>query len=241
MRKLGFPLGILVLVSIGGVMWATSSISHPETDVFADTTASHIAILIAAADTEVDSGSPDMNWGDWQYIHVGSSSYFGNMRGLVGGFNVSEIPRNAIITKATLALWYYLSSYPPLDMTITAHRITRSWGEMTATWNNTGSAFGEAYGSDTLGGYEDDDRWTNIDVTGLVQGWVVETIRNYGIGLVGAEGPPENYKYLNSREKGTGWEPSTARRKSVGSYQGRFGAQNQPWKPPKDFRLSVLG
>ena len=198
-------IGIISLIS-AGVAWAIPSVTCSNISCPANSSAVHSTVLIAMADTRIDSGSPDMNWGDWDNIRVGSDDYFGNMRGLVGGFEIDAIPEDAVIVEAKLALWYYLSSYPRRDMTVTAYRITRSWSEMEATWTNMASAFGEPYGSDTISA-EDDDRWTDIDVTGLVQGWVAGTIPNYGIGLIGHEGPPENYKYFSSREKGAGWEP----------------------------------
>ena len=157
--------------------------------------------LNAVADTMLTqcgaTGCGDMNWGTWPWMVVGWDDYFLSQRALIR-FDLSPIPRTAIIEEATLQLYFWLwSSEAP--MTVTIYRVTNSWSESTATWDNMASAKGAAYGSLVLRGWNDYG-WNSADVTSLVRAWVGRQHPNYGIMLVGQEHSPELYKYFDVRE-----------------------------------------
>jgi len=165
------------------------------------------AELTAVADTMIMSGTASMNWGDWDSMEVGSDDYFGNERSLVR-FDLSSVPKDAIIQSATFKAWYYLCSSGCPEMDTSIRRLMWAWGEYDATWNSMSSASGSTiYDTQHLGGYSDLDRWVAWDVTDLVQAWQHGAYPNYGLAIHGHEGPPENYKYFSTKEKGAGWEP----------------------------------
>jgi hypothetical protein len=158
-------------------------------------------------DTDIYSGSPTMNWGDWGYVHIGSDDYFGNERALLR-FNLNAIPAGAHIQWAKLLLYYAMSGgNADENMVLTVHRLIQNWAEMEATWDNMGSASDpHIWSTLTLpGGYAATSKWYEWEVTDLVQAWVLHTYPNYGFALHGKEGPPPAYRYFSSKEMGAGY------------------------------------
>lgn len=93
-------------------------------------------------------------------------------------FDLSEIPSNAIITSATLNLYYYLwVDNNPVGRTIKCHRVTSTWDEDTTTWNNRPTYDSTATSSATVPGTY---AWMQWDVTEDVLDMVSGTVTNYG-------------------------------------------------------------
>ena len=115
-------------------------------------------------------------------------------------FDLSGIPAGATINSATLEL--YASAVPGTSQTLDAHRITASWGETTATWNNQ-PAYDATPAASIAGGTA--VGWKTWTVTSLAQAWYASPSTNYGV-LVKAnlEGGTTTYTYtFATRENAT--------------------------------------
>jgi hypothetical protein len=91
-----------------------------------------------------------------------------------------------LINNAVLNIYYMgYWDYPDYTRTITSYRINSYWTEMGVTWDNQPS-FAESYGSVNIVA-NDSWRYVSLDVTSLVQAWVIGTYPNYGVMLRGPE------------------------------------------------------
>ena len=101
-------------------------------------------------------------------------------------------PTQDNLVSATLYVYVNQAS----GYTISAHRITADWGEMTVTWNNFGGSFDATVEGSFLA---DDTAYEGIDVTALVTAWLSGTYDNFGI-LLDQEDMTSPYTILHSRE-----------------------------------------
>ena len=84
------------------------------------------------------------------------------------------VPAGAVLESATLNIFVNVANGQQIDI----HRITSDWTETTVTWGNFGGAFDpiieNSFMSNSYG-------WHQVDITGLVQGWIDGTDPNYGL------------------------------------------------------------
>jgi hypothetical protein len=85
--------------------------------------------------------------------------------------------------------------YGPREITVGAYQVLRPWIDSQATWNHaqTGVPWGQpgcnAIGQDRQGQpvaqvtIFDTWRWYELDITGLVEGWVADPASNHGLAL----------------------------------------------------------
>jgi hypothetical protein len=193
--KLLSPLALLALVALLQPAFAVRP--RPPTAAVAP---QDTRVLKAVADTEVDEGVPDQNWGDWPDMQVGFHSGFGRLRSLVQ-FDLSTISSDAPVVSAALQVFYFNERpVDPAPMTVTAYRVTSPWTEMEASWNNIGEAYAEAYGSVGLpASSATRGEWASLDVSKLVRAWQAGTYANHGLMLRGQE-EAIDYKYFRTRE-----------------------------------------
>jgi hypothetical protein len=169
--------------------------------------------LTSTADASVLQGYPDENFGGvwivpgldeplgmmWTGYDVYLEPNAGIARSLVK-FNVSGLPSGVEVTKATLRVYLNVSYDAPGNFhTVTAYRATSGWTESGVTWN-TKPAFAEAYGSKSIphAAWGEHD----IDVTGLVKGWIDGSFANHGIMLRGEESST-TWRAFATREEAT--------------------------------------
>jgi hypothetical protein len=85
-----------------------------------------------------------------------------------------DIPAGATLLSATMRI--YITD--PTAQTVTIHRITQPWDEMTVTWNS----FAGSYDPTVINSFVPSPYgWHSIDVTGLVQSWLDGTYADYGL------------------------------------------------------------
>ena len=77
------------------------------------------------------------------------------------------------IVSATLYVYVNQAS----GHTVSTHRVTADWDEMTVTWNNFGGSFDAAVEGSFL---SDDTAYKGVDVTALVTAWLDGTYDNFG-------------------------------------------------------------
>ncbi len=96
--------------------------------------------LMSVADNYVDSKYPRSNYGQgWSSVLYVGNSYdraqdlWGSERIYVR-FNLSGLPKDAIITHATLWLWQF--SPPAMAQELEAYRVLEDWNETTQNWED---------------------------------------------------------------------------------------------------------
>jgi len=162
------------------------------------------------ADTYIDLGNPDTNWGEADRLRTKTTE---NADALVR-FDLSGIPAGATITQATLRLYAIdHTGFRPVNdvlkkareaisvngiffmpwITLRAHQVLTPWDEGAANWTQAmeGTAWGlpgaQKDGTDyhpeyvdELVGFYGGDQWAEFDVTELAQFWLDNPTANHG-------------------------------------------------------------
>ncbi|TET53573.1 MAG: DNRLRE domain-containing protein, partial [Actinobacteria bacterium] len=137
-------------------------------------------------------GGGGFNYGTSDMMWLGK--LYGELYRPLLKFDLSSVPSNALITKATLNL-DIVNSEPwgaeNTGIAVTAHKVTSSWDENTVTWDtmpsfDTASAatqivFGYTYYPHPPNDKSADLQWTSDDLTTLVTGWHAGTTANNGL------------------------------------------------------------
>jgi len=144
-------------------------------------------VTTSTQDTYLRSDDPydDYHFHTVGAVQVGGFSAAKQIRGLMQ-FDLSSIPVGAQITTATLGLTTQPFPYSTINVgddyegiaTTTVHRVTTSWVESTATWNNMASNY-----NPTVQASSASDSPT-FDLTALVESWHEDTYPNYGVMLL---------------------------------------------------------
>ncbi|GAG36202.1 unnamed protein product, partial [marine sediment metagenome] len=133
-------------------------------------------------------GYSNTNFGSTSDMWAGYDEYlspYGRTARSLIQFDVSTIPFGTTISNASLRVFLVYSwDFPSTSRTITTYRPNSTWSESIVTWNNHPSPV-ESYGSASVTHLS--WGWYSFDVTNLVQGWVNNSIPNYGIMLRGSE------------------------------------------------------
>ena len=143
----------------------------------------------ADRDARVNEGSPDQNHGSDEQLRVGYSSNIRD-RSLIH-FDISGIPDNSLVTKATLTVRVLDISGTPPDMRV--RRVTETWDEG-VTWNTK-----PLPGESVLAEAAPDPGWVSFDVTEQVARWYNGQDSNYGFQL-GAPTTSQHGIYISSSE-----------------------------------------
>lgn len=143
-------------------------------------------------DTYLHSWYPTTPYGNYNSLNIRTG---GVMEPLIR-FDLSSIPTNAVVNRATLYLYLTFGATNPA--TASVYRVRRPWNAATATWNlaSTGVAWGQAGCHNTS-----TDRWavanasaqllsTGIwyafDLTTMAADWVQDPAQNNGVLLLGS-------------------------------------------------------
>ena len=141
------------------------------------------------ADTFVFQMYPNNNYGNYQDMIVGIHEN-GNRYRILIKFGLSGIPSNAQIVSAklvvTLRSLHFFDVGGTTIKKIYVRRLTSSWSENTATWNNqpshqiaSGPPYFQVSHTDPAG------KKYEVDVTDFVKNWFEGTYPNYGFMLIG--------------------------------------------------------
>ena len=162
-RRFAKPSGVLALsLLLIGVSQAASA-----------------AVFVASADqdTWLKEAAPDANNTD---VLMNAMNRPGDNMRVVCRFDLSSVPPGSIVSGATVR--FDVKDADISGAPINVYRITGSWTEFGATWNNTASEYDSTmvYGSftpTTIGPIA-------ADITALVQEWVDGVSPNYGLMLI---------------------------------------------------------
>jgi len=129
-------------------------------------------------DCGVNQYSPDSENGSWITVWSGYTPSEKTCRAYLQ-FDLSSVPGNARIIDAYLEL-YQNSAKGNESFTVGLYQVTSYWGEYTTTWNNQPTSSTMVEASCTV--YFVWPIWRIWDNIGdLVQGWLDESIANYGM------------------------------------------------------------
>lgn len=146
----------------------------------------------ASLDSWVDETRPDTNLGHEPELTVGQASAYVDEAHALLWFTLSELPADAEVVSATLALYSESTSPPPFQMDTRA--IAEPWGEYQVTWNNRP----ESLTTDDPPAAFVPGGWTVWDVTTLAQDWAAGHRANFGIMVIPATGTT-GYRSFSAR------------------------------------------
>ncbi len=128
-----------------------------------------------SADTFTVSSTPRMNYGAWPLIAVqqGSNGYV--------QFNLSHLPANSTVTKATLRLFVNAVSR---SGSFDVYQLNNEWSENSLNYNNAPALGSSATEGNPIAITSSSvNQFLLIDVTPLVQQWVSGSLPNNGVAL----------------------------------------------------------
>ena len=135
------------------------------------------ATLYPSADTEIIENIPDTNYGSIDQVVVAGNTAGFAIR-ILAKFDLSTIPINAAIYSAKLRLNYYdYIGADPVGRTYDVHRVTATWEELVATWNNQPAhAAGVTAALTMPGAYG----WVEWELDDDVQDMIDAVVSNFG-------------------------------------------------------------
>ena len=142
------------------------------------------------ADTWLKEASPNENHGNDKELSA-KNKPTDNFRTLYL-FDLSSIPPNANITRAELRL--RVTGEDDSGDPVNIYRVTDSWDESTASWNNTGNDYDATTVHASF--VPDDTGWVRVDISSLVQAWVCNEFANDGLMLIPTSSDKES-KYTS--------------------------------------------
>lgn len=129
------------------------------------------------ADTWLEQSSPNQNHGSDNELSARNQS--GNNKRALYRFDLSSLPVNANVTSAEM--WLRVTQSQSGNNPVNIYRVTNSWAENTANWNNLSAAFDPLVHASFVPG---NSSWQRIDITDLVQSWVCGEHPNNGLMLI---------------------------------------------------------
>ncbi|MEW6536607.1 MAG: DNRLRE domain-containing protein [Candidatus Auribacterota bacterium] len=133
-------------------------------------------------------------------IRTSYDNYLGGQERALIQFDLSALSAT-FVNDATLQLYLYINTNTDgTDKTITANRITAAWVENNITWSGQPS-YDNQYQSSTIvaDGYV--NNWISIDITDMVNFWLINPAQNYGVMLEISQGTGINEKHFASSEQ----------------------------------------
>lgn len=153
----------------------------------------------ATQDSYLSSGRPDQNFGGSVNMNLGWQAGNQNAMRMLVQFDLSSIPRNAVINSAEYRI--FQSQVLPVgdrNMDFRAQFMTRSWNENSVTWNNANFLGGQSLPFGTVPGTIG---WQSGSALELVRAWTSGAQANNGLLITGDELPEQNrMRVFSTRE-----------------------------------------
>jgi hypothetical protein len=157
-------------------------------------------------DTYLDQTNPAESYGTIDKLRIKTQE---NVNSLIR-FDLSSLPANVTVSQATLKL-FVTSRYPENAITLRAYRVLKGWTEDEASWadaasgmpwtmsgcQSPGGDYDPVY-DDEIIGYDSVSTWLELDVTAMVNHWVMQPAENFGAVL-------KAYRYLDQTVLYTLW------------------------------------
>lgn len=181
-RLFAFLAPVALVAALLAAPWLGAS-QPPTANAAAPAAPADTLTLIATQDSWVDEAAPSATHGTDPELHVGRTSdqRAAYQRQTLVAFDLSKLPADASVTKATLEL-YQIKAAGAERYNIWPDAIFDGWNEMSVTWGGKPPASNVGDPPSTLDYSNGVKQW---DVTKIVQNWAVGEIKNYGILLRG--------------------------------------------------------
>jgi hypothetical protein len=153
----------------------------------------------ASQDAYISSRFSNTNFGRTTNLNLGWQQGGEEARRILIQFNLSSIPRNAVIERARWNLFQFqVIPVGDANMDFRAQFMQQPWNETAVTWNNANFLGGDSL---PLGSVPGTIGWQSGDATDVVRAWVSGQRANNGVLITGDETPARNRSRLfNSRE-----------------------------------------
>ena len=159
---------------------------------------------VGVRDTYLSTWEQTGNFADDEYLLVRSHDVMAPLL----RFDLSLLPREAVIAEAILDL-HVVSSSNPNSVSVAVHNVKRSWSVTSTTWLQAGTGVdweepGCNGASDRYLTVEDEQTlsetgaWYGWDVTRLAQMWTTDPALNQGVVLKGTAVPHVEYRIYSS-------------------------------------------
>jgi hypothetical protein len=175
----------------------------------------------AGVDTVVGTANPSANYGTWYGCNTGEEDGSVDTGRCLIRF---ELPQNVIIVSATITLTQWGESSAN-DTIINVHRITQSWSELTATWNNQPGIDATPIGFRAFSANETNGEKVFALDTIIVQQMIDGVLPNYGFEFRASVELNNLYRFYSSAAS-----VATQRPKLVLEYES--GPTPTPTQPP---------
>jgi len=129
-------------------------------------------------DAFVASDDPAVNYGANLFLSISRVSWQTNQFRTYIQFDLSSIPSTAVVTDASLHLFYGLA-IEELDTPAGLYRVTSAWDESTVTWNNQPDSWNAPEATNTVPPWAIGS-FVSWQVDSLVQSWIDGSVDNYG-------------------------------------------------------------
>ncbi|MBN1992498.1 MAG: DNRLRE domain-containing protein [Anaerolineae bacterium] len=206
--------GLLLLVLLAAGLWLARS---PRPSLAPNQQMLTLSGPAVTQDTWIDKDNPDLLYDPqdsertpkaaYAQVHL---SYFGYPfdRVLIR-FDLAQLPPNAIIHQAVfhqhLDVFINEDLPEPLPATVSAFRLLRPWQADTATfntpWSQPGLAANVDYDAQPLGSHSfHGETWVSLDITNLVQQWVIHPDQNFGLMLMITQAPQGAHYWVDTSD-----------------------------------------
>lgn len=141
-------------------------------------------------DTFASSAYPTTDQSGYDYVYAGQYSNYGKTEAYLR-FPLPGLPDGAKVTTSTVKIYNNLSKTTSTNLDV--HRITSSWDESTANWNNMPQKgqIETSYSSASAG-------WHYLNITNLTSEWYTGSTPNNGIAIVANPDTSEAVGYTAS-------------------------------------------
>ncbi|MGW5366552.1 DNRLRE domain-containing protein [Actinopolymorpha pittospori] len=168
-----------------------------------------------SSDTTLTAGQPttshDALDAQTQFMVGNDSATYGASRAVLK-FDVSQVPRTAVVTDSELSLWTVGAS-DPAGATYEVHKLTKTFVQGEATWKrasaatawlNEGGDFEPVAVSSRTGVAEQVPSWQAWDVADAVRGWQAAPTSNQGLllKLANEASPTEGVRFMSAEASG---------------------------------------
>lgn len=169
-------------------------------DKAAAPSAIHSVTIQASQDSYISSGNPNTNFGGASNLNLGWQNGNQNAMRMLLQWDLSSIPRNAVIQDARYEL-YQTQVIPVGDrnMDFLAQFMSQSWSEMAVTWNNANFLGGQTL---SFGSIPSTFGWVGGNATDVVKAWVSGSAPNNGVMVTGDEIPSNNRMRIFASRQG---------------------------------------
>jgi hypothetical protein len=159
--------------------------------------------IFSNADLYMSSAFPNQNFGRLSTLNLGYQRNGQAAMRIAIRYDVSSIPRNARINRATYGiLQQSVNPFPDNAMSFRAFLMTTSWSETNDTWATLNNRGGQSFPLGSVPG--NPNTWIQGDITGPIAGWVNGSQPNNGLLIIGDETASSGrWRVFLSRESGS--------------------------------------